>query len=188
MPEYTKASQRAARADQYEQELAETKRQLEDFQTKQKAAAIPEDRQQAKRAARELGLADEDYLKEQGFIRKTDLDEYFDKKQNQQQLVDNVIKNANKLEKEIDGSDGRIPFDQKAVLAYASAYNINDLTDAYDQMNARGNAKWKEAQIDREAKPGLTTLRPGGVKTPKTEKVTDDNFKQRWDELYGNNE
>lgn len=186
MPEYTKATQRASRADQLEKDLAERTSQLEEFQTKAKKEAIPADRQAALKSARELGLADEGYLKEQGFVRKTDLDEYFTKKQTDQKLVDNVLKQADKLEKEIDGEDGRVPFNQKAVLAYASAYNISDLSVAYDEMNDRGNAKWKDAQIAKSARPGLTTLKPGGVKMPNETKVTDDNFGALWNELFPN--
>ena len=99
--------------------------------------------------------------------------------------MDNVIKTATKYEKEVDGSDGRVPFNQKAVLAYASAYNITDLMDAYNEMNAGGNKRWQDAQIAKEAKPGLTTLKPGGVKTPQSPKVNDDNFASMWKEMYG---
>ena len=71
-------------------------------------------------------------------------------------------------------------------MAYASAYGIDNLQEAYDKMNEKGNAKWKEAELARQQKPGLTTLKGGGVKQPVTPKVTDDNFGQMWDELYGN--
>ncbi len=188
MPEYTKATQRAARADQLEKELAERTSQLEELQTKANKTQLPEDKQAALRAAREMGLADKDYLKEEGYIKKSDLDDYFNKKQTDQKLVENVLKQADKLEKEIDGSDGRVPFNQKAVLAYASAYNISDLNQAYEEMNDRGNAKWKDAQIAKSARPGLTTLKPGGVKTPTETKVTDDNFGALWNEMFPNKE
>ena len=186
MPEYTKATQRAARADQLEKDLAERTSQLEEFQTKAKKAEMPEDRQAALKAAREMGLADKDYLKEEGYIKKSELDDYFNTKQSQQKLVENVLKQADKLEKEIDGSDGRVPFNQKAVLAYASAYNIQDLGAAYDEMNDRGNAKWKEAQIAKEERPGLTTLRPGGKKIPVQVKITDDNLQDHLGEWLKN--
>ncbi len=185
VPEYTRATQRAARLSEVEKELQEKNARLEELQRKQQEKALPSDRDTVLKTAREYGLVDKDLLSSEGYIKKTDLDEYFSQRQNQQQLVDNILKQAGSLEKDIDGSDGRVPFDQKAVLAYASAYNISDLKEAYDQMNERANAKWKEAQLAREQRPGLTTLKGGGKKVPEHPKVTDDNFRQMWDELYG---
>lgn len=186
MPEYTKATQRAARADALERELAEEKRKLEEFQAKATKTETPENVTAAREQARKIGLIDEDYINTQGYVKKSDLDSYFSEKENQRKLVDNVIKQADVLEKEIDGSDGRVPFNQKAVLAYASAYNISDLKQAYEEMNEGGNARWKEEQIEKAKRPGLTTLTPGGKKIPAETKITDDNFKQAWEELYGN--
>lgn len=183
-PEYTKATQRNK---ELENELAERTKMLEELQVKN-TPQVPADKLEIRRQAREAGLADQDWLSEQGYVKKTDLDEYFNQKQTQQQLVDNILGQAGKLEGEIDGSDGRVPFDQKAVLAYASAYNISDLHDAYDQMNERANAKWKQVQIEKEQRPGLTTLRGGGKKAPERVKITDDNFKDAWAELFGSEE
>lgn len=178
---YPKYTETAQRAKELEEQLAERNRMIEELQTKK--PEVPEDKAQTLKAARELGLADQDWLVEQGYVRKTDLDSYFTEKQSQQKLVDNVLQTANQLEKEIDGSDGRVPFDQKAVLAYASAYNISDLKDAYEQMNERANARWKEAQIAKSERPGLKTMTPGGKKSPEKVRVTDDNFSALWDEL-----
>ena len=175
-PEYTKASQRAA---QLEKELAESRAEAERYkqeQVEKAKAETPDTIQQARKAARELGLADEDYLKEKGYMTRDEVDQYFAEKQNQQELVKNVLSNAASLEKEIDGSDGRVPFDQRAVLAYAASYGIDDLRQAYDQMNERGNAKWKEAQIAQESRPGLTTLTSNGKKEPARVKIDNNNL------------
>jgi len=184
-PAYTKAAQRNK---ELEAQLAERTAKLEEFETKAKIVEVPQDKQEIRRAARDAGLVDEDYIKQEGYVKRADLDEYYNQKQTQQKLVDNILEKAKGLEKEIDGSDGRVPFDQDGVLAYASAYNIDDLEIAYDKMNAKGNAKWKEAQIAAEERPGLTTLRGGGKKAPEPTKVTDDNFKEMWDEMFNNNE
>ena len=181
-PEYTRTSQRNK---ELEEQLAEEKRQREDLEKKYNQPAIPEDKLAIRKSAREAGLVDQDLLKEEGYVKKSDLDEYFNQKQNQQKLVDNIFEKAKGLEAKIDGSDGRVPFDTDAVLAYASAYNIADLDEAYNKMNAKGNAKWQEAQIAKESRPGLTTLSKGGKKEPERVKVTDDNFKQLWEEQYG---
>jgi predicted flap endonuclease-1-like 5' DNA nuclease len=179
-PEFTKATQRNK---ELETELSERNKRLEELQKKNET---PRDTLQAKQALRGIGGVTDDYLNEQGYIRKTELDEYFNQKQTQQKLIDNVLNQAGALEKEIDGSDGRVPFNQKAVLAYASQYEISDLKSAYEEMNEGGNRRWKEAEIERAARPGLTTLGPGGKKIPADVKVTDDNFKALWDEMFPN--
>lgn len=175
-PEYTKASQRAA---QLEKELADAKAEAQRYKQEQEEKAraeTPDTIQQARKAAREIGLADEDYLKEKGYMTRDEAEQFFAEKQSQQEQVKTVLNTAANLEKEIDGSDGRVPFDQKAVLAYAASYGIDDLRQAYDQMNERGNAKWKEAQIAQEARPGLTTLSAGGVKEPQRPKIDNNNL------------
>lgn len=175
-PEYTKASQRAA---QLEKELAESRAEAERYkqaQVEKAKAETPDTIQQARKAAREIGLADEDYLKEKGYMTRDEAEQFWAEKQNQQEAVKTVLNTAGQLEKEIDGSDGRVPFDQKAVLSYAASYGIDDLRQAYDQMNEKGNARWKEAQIAREEKPGLTTLTSNGKKEPSRPRVTDDNL------------
>lgn len=184
MPEYTRATQERAT---FKKQLEERETEIEKYKSQIKVADTPKEKLDIIKAARESGLADQEWVSNE-YVKKSDLDDYFNKRQSQQQLVDNVIKTATSLEKEIDGSDGRVPFDQKAVLAYASAYQINDLKDAYEQMNERANAKWKAAEIERAQRPGLTTLGPGGKKVPVEKKIiSDDDFKNAWEELYGGN-
>lgn len=181
-PEYTKATQENKTL---KEQLAERDAKLEELS---KPAELPEDKQAIRRSAREVGLVDEDLLKEKGYMTKSELDEYYNTKQNQQKLVDNILAKASGLEKTIDGSDGRVPFDSDGVLAYASAYNIDDLEEAYTKLNAKANARWEQEQLDKAEKPGLTTLGKGGKKEPEPKKITDDNFKEAWNELYNNNE
>ncbi len=186
-PEYTRATQRNK---ELETELQESRKAREELEAKYKTPTPPAnpDRDAIIKNAREVGIADREWIKEEGYMTKAEVEEFLGQKQSQQALVDNILKNADKLEKEIDGTDGRVPFNQKAVLAYASAYNIDKLEDAYDEMNERANAKWKEAQIAKEERPGLTTLKGKGVKAPEPTKITDDNFKAAWEELYGTGE
>ena len=184
-PAYTKSSQRNK---ELEQQLAERDTQLKELQGKQNIPAPTQDVADIRRAARNAGLVDEEFINSAGYVKKGDLDEYFNQKQTQQKLIDNILSKANVLEKDIDGSDGRVPFDGEAVLAYASAYSIDDLESAYDKMNTKGNAKWKEAEIAKEQKPGLTTLKGQLSKTPEQPKVTDDNFKELWSEMFGSSD
>lgn len=179
-PEYTKSTQKVK---ELEVTLAERNTELEKLQKEREVKVTTNpDREAIIKAARENGLADQDWLKEQGYMTKPEMDEYYSQKQTQQKLVDSILSTAGKLEKEIDGSDGRVPFDSDAVLAYASAYNIPDLNEAYDKMNTKGNAKWKEAQIAAEERPGLTTLKGGGKKTPEKVQITDNNLGEHLNE------
>lgn len=185
-PEYTRATQRNK---ELETQLAERSRELEEFQKKQTAQVeTPAGVQEARKAARDLGLADVDYLKEQEYIKKSDLEEYFNQRQTQQTMADKILKDCSDYEKTIDGSDGRVPFDTEAVLAFANYKRIDDPIEAYNQMNKKGNTRWEQAQLEKAERPGLTTLRPGGKKTPQSVKVTDDNFKQLFEELRGGTE
>lgn len=182
VPEYTRATQLNK---DFEQKLAERDKMLEELQQKaQPKSEVPQDVEEALKAARGIGLVDNSYLKEQGYIRKDELDEYLASRDTNANLVKGVLDEADKLAKEIDGTDGRVPFNQKAVMAYAAAYDIADLKQAYDEMNEGLNKTWQEKQIQGAERPGLTTQGPGGVKQPEPVKVTEENFKALWDELY----
>ncbi len=181
-PEFTKATQRNK---ELEARVAEFEKAQSKLADDTKRSEVPADIQTARKAAREIGLTDEDYLREKGYVTKDSLDSYFSERETKQNQVKAVLDQAGTLEKTIDGSDGRVPFDQKAVLAYASAYDISDLTDAYDQMNAKANAKWKEQQLAAEERPGLTTLKPGGKKTPPAPKYNDGNLQEALSEWLG---
>jgi hypothetical protein len=182
VPDYTRATQENKTL---KEQLAEEKRQREALEAKANAPVIPEDKLAIRKSAREAGLVDDDYLKEKGYMTEAEFDAKYSQRKANEKLVDNILSKASGLEKEIDGSDGRVPFDSDAVLAYASAYNIEDLTEAYDKMNTKGNAKWKEAQLAKEERAGLTTLNGGGKKEPVAKKITDDNFKDAWREQMG---
>lgn len=175
-PEYTRLSQEKST---WQKERADRDQELEKLRANQveiTKAQTPTEVQNARKAARELGLADEDFLKEKGYMTRGDIDSYFSEKQTLQRQTDAVLSQAATLEKKIDGSDGRVPFDTEAVLFYAQGKGIADLQDAYSQMNKKGNAKWEQAQLAKEEKPGLTTLKPGGKKSPIAPKYTRDNL------------
>lgn len=186
MSDYTRATQEAARAKDLERELEEAKRKADEYDRIRQSVAIPDENKKALQAARELGLADQEYLTQKGYVTRDELNKIIEERQTQQALVNNVLTQADQLAKEIDGSDGRIPFNKKAVLAYASAYNIADLGQAYDEMNETANKAWKDKQLADAKKPGLTTLQPRGAKVPEEKKIDDSNFSQALrEELWG---
>lgn len=178
-PEYTRTTQELKDA---KAQIAERDAEIEKFRQQQAAKErdeqTPDEVKKAKQAARELGLADEDYLKEKGYMTRGEVEEYLSQQQRNQEAGKAVLDQCAQLEKEIDGSDGRVPFDTEAVLFYANGKNIADVKEAYNQMNKKGNAKWEADQIAKEERPGLTTLQPGGNKEPKRVKYTNDNIGQ----------
>jgi len=165
--------------------------ELQSFRSKsQEGNATAQDFKDAKEAAKSLSPED---LEKAGFIKKDQLDSYFEEKYNskrqQDQAVESVLQKAGDLEKEIDGSDGRPKFNKRAVIAYASAYGFNDLGEAYEDMHKDAIESWKEEQVARQTKKGLNTMKSGGAKEPNQPKVNRDNLGSTLGEaLFGNNE
>lgn len=187
-PEYTKTSQRVKGLEAELEEARKAKDELAAFKKEQEDRKIkadtPEDVDAIRGNAKKYGILTEDAIKEKGYMTKTEVEEFYSQQENKQRLINQVNQEAEQLTKEIDGKDGRTRFNKKATMAYAATYGFNTLREAYEDMNQDSNADWKERQLAKAERPGLTTLK-GGTKTkePVKPKVTDDNFKQMWDEL-----
>lgn len=166
------------------------KAELEEFKAKQaKGVETPDEIKEAQENARKLGLTLNEDLEKSGYIKKEDLPELFKTFAQEQEEVRKLLSNAEALEKEIDGTDGRPAFNKKVVLAYANSYNIPDLKEAYEDMHKSALDAWKAAQIEAEKAKKLKTLGGGGDKKPAEGKVNDDNMKELLHEkLYGGQE
>lgn len=161
-PEFGRLSQEKT---QWETEKQKLEEQLQSFQSKQQQGVeTPADIVQAREAARKLGIVLDEDLSKSGYIKKEELDQYLSQKQQEQDAVQKVLADADKLAKEIDGSDGRPKFNKKAVIAYANAYGHTDLMQAYEEMNEEQLKPWKEAQFAKNKSAGLKTLKPSGGK------------------------
>lgn len=176
VPAYNEASRERAAL---REELAAAKRELEGFQAKkdQGITTTPTENSDAIEAARKLGLTFKEDLGNQGFIKKEDLDSYWTQKQEEQRAISQVSAEADRYEKEIDGSDGRPSFNKKAVVAYASMYKMGSLMEAYEDMNKPQLDSWKQIQIEAKRAESLKTMNAGGKKEPAKPRVTRDNFK-----------
>lgn len=175
VPAYTRTSQEKK---QLEAELAERTAEIERLQKASQPKVEPNaDVQQIRKAAREVGLLDEDVLREKGYMTKDEVKALLDEQKNLEQQATNVLKEADALAKEIDGSDGRVRFNKNAVMAYAYVNNIGDLRQAYEEMNADDNSAWKERQLEAQQRQGLTTLSASGnKKEPGRTKITNNNL------------
>lgn len=175
----------------YETELTEARKQLQEFQSKrQEGSETQTDVSEAREAARKLGIVLDDDLGKAGYIKKDDLESWYEAKRQQDQSINAVLGEADKLATDIDGSDGRPKFNKRAVMAYASAYQKGSLLEAYEEMNEDSLKPWKEQQVALQRKSSLKTIGGGGSKKEPTEpKVTKDNFlASLGDALNGNTE
>lgn len=173
-PEYGKI---LGERSQWQTEKQRLENQVAQFQSKQQQGTDTEvDLEKAKAAARQLGITLNEDLDKGGYIKKTDLEQILSQRDEQQKAVKAILDEAEKLEKEIAGTDAPIKFNKKAVLAYAQAYGISDLRKAYEEMNEEYLKPWKEAQIQASKNPGLKTLKPiGAKKEPEKIKINEDN-------------
>lgn len=171
-------------------ELDTARQQLARFEQKKEAGTETEgDVEKAREAARKLGIILKDDLDKDGYIRKDQLDQYLEEREQQRKALEQIMSTADSLEKELDGKDGRPRFVKKHVLAYANAYKIPDLKAAYEDMHSDALQSWKDAQIASQKKPGLKTLNASpGNKEPQEVKVTNDNYNSLLKEkLWGSN-
>lgn len=181
-PEYGRSQ---STVQQLTRELSEAKTQLTEYQSKVNSGTDTKaDLTEAREAATKLDINLDNYIK------RDELDKYLDQRDTVRDQVQKILSEADKLAGEISGKDGRPAFNKKAVLAYAQAYGISDLKQAYEDMHEDTLKNWKDEQIARETKPGLRTLKPTGAKgEPEKVKVTDDNVKDLLKEsLWGAHE
>lgn len=183
-PEYGRSREQLHK---YEAELQEAKAQLSEFQQKrQEGSETPTDLREAQEAARKLGIVLNDDLGKAGYIRKDDLESWYESKRQQDQAISQVLTEADKLETEINGTDGRPKFNKRAVMAYASAYQKASLLEAYEEMNEDSLKPWKESQLAAQRKASLKTMGSTGKKEPVDPKVDRNNFEKALGEsLWG---
>jgi len=187
-PEYGRTTQTLK---SIQEENARLKSQLQNSQSRIEAGVgTQEDVAKAQEAARKLGLVLNEDLSTQGYIKKSDLEAYLESREKEKEAVNQVLQTADKLEKEIDGSDGRPRFVKKHVLAYASAYGISDLQQAYNEMHDEAIKSWQASKIESKKPSALKTLKGGvGSKAPAPVALNDNNVNDALKEaLWGTKE
>lgn len=187
-PEYGRTTQTLK---SIQEENARLKSQLHNSQSRIDAGiGTQEDVMKAQEAARKLGLVLNEDLSTQGYIKKSDLESYLENREKEKDAVNQVLQTADKLEKEIDGTDGRPRFNKKHVLAYASAYGIPDLQQAYNEMHDEAIKSWQASKIEAKKPAALRTLKGGvGSKAPAPIALNDNNVNDALKEaLWGTKE
>jgi hypothetical protein len=152
--------------------------QINEFKSKQNLGTdTAADEAKAKEAARKLGIVLSEDLDKNGYVKKDDLDKYLSEREQKSNAVKAVLEEADKLERDINGEDGRPKFNKKMVLAWAQAYGKSDLMEAYKDMHGDTLKEWEKSQIEAKKTPSLKTFKPSSKKEPGDVKVGEDNVK-----------
>ena len=168
-PEYTRGQQEL-------RTLKEEKAKAEEERNKVK---LPENEEQAIReardAAKKLGIVtDEDFEDRMGKV--------FTRYYQQERAAEKLLEDGEKLQREIDGSDGRPSFILKDVLEFMrdNMGGQGSMETAYKLMHEKELDGWREQQLAKNKRPGITTTANsgGGAKVPPQVKVTNDNLEE----------
>lgn len=175
-PEFGRLSQEKS---EWLKERENLTKQVETFNKKQEAGTDTAiDRAKAREAAKKLGFVLDEDLDKSGYVKKEDLDKYLEERDKNKESVQKVLNEADRLEKEINGEDGRPKFVKKLVLAYANTYGFDDLNKAYEDMHKENLDEWKKKQVEAKKNPALKTMKTSGQgKEPKEVRPDDNNFK-----------
>lgn len=125
--------------------IGELKQQLEALEGSKNSSDVGEvedQLEQARQAAKKIGL-----------VLKDDLDSYYQNRRTAERLVES----CQELETKIDGTDGRPKFDTQKVLEFMEQNpGFTDPERAYKALHLDEVASWSAEQI-RKKKPGMTT-------------------------------
>jgi hypothetical protein len=174
-PEYTKSQNelKSARENlsKYEQELAELRKANEAPST-----LTPEVKEQARKQLLEIMGGE--------VVTKADLENYYAERK----ATDNLLDQTKSFEKEIDGSDGRPPFNTMEVLKYMEETGIRNPMKAYKDKYETELDSWKEKQLTNKKTPFITNSNPSADKQPPRVKTTRDNLYAQVEEMLQGNE
>lgn len=164
-PEFTQKSQKLKELEEKQNAINE-----------QPKIQLPENEEQAireaKEAAKKLGIVTVEQFEEL-------LGKSYKKFYEQERTAERILDDARKMEKDIDGSDGRPAFKGETVLQFMVENGVQDMNTAYKIMNEKALDEWKEQQLGKAKKPSITTQeksQAGSVKIPVEPRVTSANF------------
>jgi hypothetical protein len=175
-PDYSRKSNQLK---EYESELTELRK------LKEEKEALPQDEQQAieeaRKAAKKLGIVLEDDLKNQ-VVTKEDFRQFYI----QERAAERLLEEADKLEKEINGKDGRPKFNKMEILEYMKDTGHKNLMDAYEAKYKSETDEWRANQILKAKGRGIMTQEGMGEdKKPSDVKITSQNLDEMMKEALG---
>lgn len=169
-PEFTKA----------QNDKRDLQAKLDDLNSKMSTAqtqvatgeiTLDEATKQAREAAKKLGIVLDDDLPN---MMQSKFREFYI----QERAAEKLLDEADSLQTEYDGTDGRPPFKTEEILKYMAETGIRNPEKAYKDKYETEIDSWKEKQISGSRKPGLTTetASTAGSKKPDEIRVTRDNL------------
>ena len=175
-PDYSRKSNQLK---EYETELTELRK------LKEQQAELPQDEQQAieeaRKAAKKLGIVLEDDLKNQ-VVTKEDFRQFYI----QERAAERLLEEADKLESEINGKDGRPKFNKMEILEYMKDTGHKNLMDAYEAKYKSETDEWRANQILKAKGRGIMTQEGMGEnKNPNDVKITSQNLDEMMKEALG---
>jgi len=173
------------RLDRVWPEYGRSQQRIKELETELESARkpkveVPADEAQqieeAKRAAKKLGILTKDDLTELGIVTRNDFDNYY----RVQRETERILDEAGDLEKEIDGNDGRPPFKKEEILEYMQETGVRNMEVAYKLKYETQLDAWKDSKLGSAKKAGINTMQSqgsgSGNKKPADIKITKDNL------------
>lgn len=112
-----------------------------------------------------------------GIITKSDLEEMLENKLSMREQGRELLNTCDKLEKKIDGKDGRPAFKTEEMLEYMKDNGIRNSELAYKLKFERELDAWKETELAKKKPSGLMTEERGsGKKEPSEVRITRENL------------
>ena len=146
-----------------------------ELENMKKASQMPKDLdenavREAKEAARKIGLVTDEQFTE--FMGKN-----FRQFYQQERAAERLLDDCKDFEGEFDGKDGRPAFKTEEILEYMRDTGIKNPELAYKTKFESQLDSWKESQLAKAKRPGLTTVtETQGFKEPKQVKITTNNL------------
>lgn len=176
-PEYGRLSQEHK---QTMTQLEQAQQEIAKYKQANPGETVPEDLKAQLDQARKLNFVFKDDLQKEGYLKKDELDKWYQERRANEKAVEAIQSKADELSKELNGEDGRPRFNKKQVLAYAASYGIQDLKAAYEDMWSDELKSWGEKQVKTVQKPGMKTITAQkGTKAPNEGKTTALNLRDR---------
>lgn len=170
-PDYTRSQQEKK---DYETKLKEAQDKISELQAKNGTgdAFTDEDIQKAKEAARKVGILTND-----------DFRQFYA----QERAAERLLEDVKSHESKIDGSDGRPAFKAQEILEYMKDTGLTNPELAYKTKYEKEIDAWKEEQLGKVKRTGMTTLETtsAGAKNPPKANINKDNLGEAIREALG---
>lgn len=121
------------------------------------------------------------------FLTRDELDQEVEQRIATREQIKDITSQFKKLEKDIDGTDGRPKFDNQEILDYMKENNLLDPEKAYNLKHMDQIAEWKAKQMIEKPEFANPSGHPAANKQPVQTKFNRDNLGAAISEALGEN-